>query len=215
MSIERRKHLLEVAEQYDLLVIEDDPYSAFVFEGEPPPPLKSMDRSSRVVYISTFSKILSPGLRLGYVVGSEDIIGLFERMKEHMDLHTPSLSQYIVMEVIKRGVIEKNIERMKPAYKAKRDLMLSVLEDYFPAGSDWSRPVGGLFVFVWLPEGINTTMLLTEAIKRNVVYVPGAPFFVDGSGANTLRLNYSYPSEDDIVKGIRILGELFKERLKS
>lgn len=119
------------------------------------------------------------------------------------------------MEVIERNIIEKNIERMKPAYKAKRDLMLSALGEYFPEGSDWSRPVGGLFVFAWLPKGIDTTALLTEAIKRNVVYVPGAPFFVDGSGANTLRLNYSYPREDDIVKGIRILGELFSEKLKS
>jgi len=213
MSMERRKHLLELASQYDFLVVEDDPYSYFLYEPVDFKPLKQMDREGRVIYLSTVSKILAPGLRLGWAIGPREIIDYMELAKQNMDLHTPSLSQYIAGEAFRRGIIDKNIPRIVSLYKEKRDVMLKALEEYFPEGSKWVKPIGGFFTFVYLPRGVDTKKLLPEAVERGVAYVPGRNFFPHGGGENTLRLNFSFPPAEKIEEGIRILGRLFKEKL--
>ncbi len=214
MSNDRRKHLLELAERYDFLIIEDDPYSHFLFEPVSFKHLKAMDTSGRVVYISTISKILSPGLRIGWIIAHEELVGVFERAKQNLDLHTPTLNQYIVAEAIRRRVIERYLPRVRELYRKKKNIMLEALEEYFPEGSRWTKPVGGLFIFAYLPEGIDTKALLPKAIEHGVIYVPGKSFFVDGSGANTMRLNFSFPPPSKIVEGIRRLGNLLKSELK-
>ncbi len=211
MPLDRRKHLLELAEEYDLLVIEDDPYSFIAFEKVEAPPLKTLDRSGRVIYMSTFSKILAPGLRLGWLVAHEEIVSKLELVKQNVDLHTPSLTQYIAAEALKRGVIRRHLPRIKALYKEKRDVMLSALEEYMPEGVRWTRPVGGLFVWVWFPENVNSRRLLQKAIEKGVVFVPGDAFYPNGGGENTARLNFSYPSVEEIREGVKRLAEAVKE----
>ncbi len=212
MSRERRKHLLEIAEKYDLIVVEDDPYSFFSFEPLDAEPLKTMDKSGRVIYVGTLSKILAPGLRIGYAVGPAWVISTFELAKQMVDLHSSTLTQYIAMEAIKRGLVEKTVEKARKIYKEKRDVMLEAMEEHFPEGSKWTKPVGGLFIFAYAPKGIDTRALLPEALLRGVAYVPGASFFVEGGGENSMRLNFSYPTLEQIREGIKRLGKLLAEK---
>ncbi len=212
MSRDRRKHLLEIAEKYNMIVIEDDPYSFFSFEPLNVEHLKTMDKNSRVVYLGTLSKILSPGLRIGYAAGPKWIVSYFELAKQMVDLHSSTLTQYIAMEAIKRGLVDSTVEKAKKIYKEKRDAMLDAMEKYFPEGSHWTRPAGGLFVFAYAPPGIDTKSLLPEALLRGVAYVPGASFFVEGGGENTMRLNFSYPTIEQIYEGIKRLGSLIAEK---
>ncbi|MCD6341145.1 MAG: PLP-dependent aminotransferase family protein [Desulfurococcales archaeon] len=216
LSIERKKHLIEIASQYDILIIEDDPYSYFVYdEGVDITPLKTLDKEGRVVYLSTLSKILAPGLRIGWILGNKTLIDVFERAKQSSDLHTSTLSQFIAIESIKRGVVDRTVERAKMVYKKKRDMMLEALEKYMVKGAWWSKPIGGLFLMLRLPSTeVDTKKLLSEAIEAGVAFVPGASFFADGSGWNTMRLNFSYPKLEEIEEGIRILSEIVKKKLK-
>ncbi|MEM1622868.1 MAG: PLP-dependent aminotransferase family protein [Sulfolobales archaeon] len=213
MSPDRKKHLLELASQYDFIVIEDDPYSFFVYDEADVTRLKTLDQEGRVIYMSTLSKILSPGLRVGWILGPRQLIDVFERAKQSMDLHTSTLSQYIAKEALERGVVSETIDRAKRVYRVKRDTMLSALSENMVENSWWAKPVGGLFLMVWLPPGIDTKAMLPEAVDEGVVYVPGAPFFVDESGKNTMRLNFSYPSVDEIRTGVEILGKLVKKKV--
>ncbi|MEM2021956.1 MAG: PLP-dependent aminotransferase family protein [Zestosphaera sp.] len=217
MSVERKKALLQLASEYDVVIIEDDPYSYFVYEsGVDVTPLKTLDKEGRVIYLGTLSKILSPGLRLGWVLGDHYVIDVLERAKQTTDLHTSSLTQYIALEALRRGVIEKTIERAKQVYKVKRDVMLDSLLDYMPENTWWPKPVGGLFVMVFLPSlEIDTRKLLTEAIAMGVAYVPGASFFANGGGWNSMRLNFSFPSPDKIAEGVKILGGLARDKIKT
>lgn len=215
MSRDRKKHLLEIASKYDLLIIEDDPYSFFIYdEGVDITPLKTLDEEGRVIYMSTFSKILAPGLRIGWIIANRTLIDAFERSKQTIDLHTATLPQYIAMEAIRRGVVDRTIEKAREVYRRKRDAMISALREHMVEGAWWPRPVGGLFIMVWLPSmEIDTKKLLPKAIEKGVAYVPGASFFANGMGWNTLRLNFSFPTEGQIEEGVRILGDLFKEEL--
>ena len=217
MSIDRKKHLLDIASENDLLIIEDDPYSFFVYdEGVDVTPLKTLDKEGRVVYLSTLSKILSPGLRLGWVLGNSTLVDYIERVKQSADLHTSTLNQFIAMEAIKRGIVDRTIVKAREVYRVKRDVMIDALEKYMVKGTKWVKPVGGLFMLIWLPsESIDTKKLLPEAIEEGVAYVPGSAFFADGSGQNTMRLNFSYPKPEEIVEGIKILGNLIKRKLGS
>lgn len=210
MNLSDRKRLLEIAENYDILVVEDDAYGFLVFDGDNPPPLKALDKSGRVIYTSTFSKILAPGFRLGWIVANEEFIKNVEMYKQNVDLHTPSFTQMIAMEAIKRGVIERQIPKIRQIYRHKRDVMLDAINKYFPKDARWSKPVGGMFVFAWLDKKIDTTKMLEEAVKRGVAYVPGASFYYDYSGRNTMRLNFSYPTESDLEKAIQILSSVIK-----
>jgi 2-aminoadipate transaminase len=217
LSLDRKKHLLELASRYDVAVIEDDPYSYFIYEsGVDVTPLKTLDTEGRVTYLGTLSKILSPGLRLGWVLGNHHVIDALERAKQTADLHTSTLTQFIALESIRRGVVDKTIEKAKQIYKMKRDVMLDALSDSMPENTWWPRPVGGLFVMIFLPSlDIDTKKLLPEAIARGVAYVPGASFFANGGGWNSMRLNFSFPPPDKIAEGIKIIGDLAKERIKS
>ena len=210
MSNERRAHLLELAEEYDFLIIEDDPYSHFMFEDVEFKRLRSMDKY-RVIYTSTFSKILAPGLRLGWVAAHPDIIDALETAKQNADLHTPTFNQLIATEAIRRGIVYNHIPRVREAYKKKRDVMLQALEEYMNGYARWTKPVGGLFIFVYLDESIDTKEMLPEALSAGVAYVPGSAFYIDGSGRNTMRLNFSYPSEEEIKVAIERLARVVKE----
>ncbi|MCX8184169.1 MAG: PLP-dependent aminotransferase family protein [Sulfolobales archaeon] len=213
MSSERKKHLLELASRYDFIVIEDDPYSFFVYDEADVTRLKTLDSEDRVVYISTMSKTLSPGLRVGWILGPQQLVDVFERAKQSMDLHTPTLSQYIAKEAIEKGVVSETAEKARRIYRVKRDVMFNTLSESMVEKSWWVKPVGGLFLMVWLPPEIDTKEMLPTAINEGVVYVPGASFFVDESGRNTMRLNFSYPSIEEIRSGIEILGKVVRRKL--
>ncbi len=213
MPDDRRRHLLELAERYDLLVVEDDPYSFITFEDVSFTPLKTLDRSGRVIYTSTVSKILAPGLRLGWILAHSELVARFELAKQAIDLHTPTLNQYVAARLLDTGVVEKRFDLLKQVYRAKRDAMLEALEAYMPEGTRWTRPIGGLFVWVWMPEKINTRKLLEKAIEKGVAFVPGDAFYANGGGYNTMRLNFSYPTVDEIREGVRRIAEAARELL--
>ncbi len=214
MSNDRRAHLLELAEEYDFLIIEDDPYSHFMFENVDFRRLRSMDKY-RVIYTSTFSKILAPGLRLGWVAAHPDVIDALEIAKQNADLHTPTFNQLLAAEALKRGVVDSHIPRVKEAYKKKRDTMLEALEEHMDGMARWTKPVGGMFIFVYLDEDVDTKEMLPEALSAGVAYVPGSAFYVDGSGRNTMRLNFSYPTEDEIRVGIERLAQVVKRHVRA
>ncbi len=211
MSDDRRKELMEVASKYDLLVIEDDPYSFFVFDDTKFTHLKSMDDEGRVIYLGTFSKILAPGLRLGYMIANRQLVRAVELAKQMVDLHSSTLSQYVALYAIREGVVDKTIEKARAAYRQKRDVMIDALEEYMPEGSHWFKPKGGLFAFIYLPEGVDTADMLPMAIDRGVAYVPGRNFFSDGSGSNAMRINFSYLPPDKLREGIRLIAETAKD----
>ncbi len=214
LSYERKRRLLELAEEYDFLIVEDDVYGLLVYRDDVDTrPLSVMDKSGRVIYIGSFSKILSPGLRLGHIVAPRPLADLFERAKQSMDLHSPSLTQYIAAEAIRRRVIENNLPRIKRLYIEKRDAMLQALDEYFIKSAWWTKPIGGMFVWVKLNADIDTSQLLFRAIEQGVAYVPGKSFFHDLSGKDTMRLNFTYPSPELIRKGIEILAKVVKEAL--
>jgi len=213
MPDDRRKYLLELAEQYDLIVVEDDPYGLIVFENKPFTKLKTLDKSGRVVYLGSFSKILAPGFRLGWAVGLEEIVSAMEKLKQYVDLHSSTLTQYVAAECLKQRIIERSIEVMRMVYREKRDAMLEALEEYMPEGVEWTKPIGGFFVFAWLPEKIDTRRMLRKAVERGVAYVPGYAFYVDGGGHNTMRLNYSFPTVEEIREGVKRLAEVVREEL--
>jgi 2-aminoadipate transaminase len=215
MPDDRRKELLEVASKYDLLVIEDDPYSFFVFDEVPFTPLKTIDSEGRVIYLGTFSKILAPGLRLGYMVADRQITRMVELAKQMVDLHSSTLSQYIALYALKEGVVERTIQKARVVYREKRDIMVESLEKYMPEGSHWFKPRGGLFAFIYLPDGVDTSDMLPMAIERGVAYVPGRSFFSDGSGVNAMRINFSYLPPDKLREGIRLIAETAKDYMKS
>lgn len=205
-SLEKRRGLLAVAEELDLLVVEDDPYGDLYFEAEPLPTLKSLDRAGRVVYLSSFSKILAPGLRTAFLLGPEDLLAKVEIAKQSANLCGSGLDQRIILACLQRGLIEEQKARIRPYYRAKRDAMLAALEAEMPAGTHWTRPAGGLFVWLTLPEGMDAEALIEAAVEAGVAYVPGAPFFVDGTGARTMRLTFAKETAETIAEGMRRLG---------
>jgi len=215
MSAERRRELLDLCYQYDLPLVEDTPYRELRFEGQPPPDLLALDDKGHVISLHTFSKILFPGMRLGWTIGPREIIDKLELAKQSMDLCTPSFTQAIIYRYMERGLLEPQIKRVIQLYRKKRDAMLRALETHMPKVSDihWTHPEGGLFLWVTLPEGIDTREMFSQAVERNVAYVVGAAFCADGGGENSMRLNFSFPTEEEITEGIRRLAEAVKERL--
>ena len=216
MSRERRKALLEVASKYDVLIIEDDPYGYIYFgDGEPPDRLKAMDSEGRVIYLSTFSKIAAPGLRLGWVAASREVIRWFELAKQSIDLHTSTLNQYIAAELLRRGVIERNIPRIKEIYRTKRDLMLQALGEYMPDSVSWTKPSAGMFIWLTVPENIDTGEMLNVAIRKyGVAYVPGKSFYPNEERRNDMRLNFTYPTPQQIFEGIKRLSLAIREYIQ-
>jgi len=215
LSLERRKRLVEIAEEQDFLIVEDDPYSYLVYEGERPPCVKSFDKSDHVVYLSTFSKTFVPGFRLGWIVAHKDIIRRIAISKQAADLCTGAYMQYITYLYMQKGHFMKHIEAMRDIYKVKHAAMLEALDKYMSdiPGVYWSKPKGGFFVWLVLPETVDCDQLFDKAIEHKVVYVRGSAFFADGQGKNTARLNFSQPKVEDIDKGIKILADVIKETM--
>lgn len=215
MSLEKRKYLLELASKYEFIIIEDDPYGFITFTEDIPPRLKSLDYEGRVVYISSFSKIFAPGLRVGWVTSTKEIIKHYGLGIQSSNLCPSTFLQYIVMYFLKMGYIEKNIQRIRQIYKVKRDAMLEALDEYMPKEASWTRPNAGFFVFVYFPNTIDSKRLLQYClINAGVAFVPGRGFFVDESGFNTARLSYSQPKPEAIREGIRRLGEAVRDVIR-
>lgn len=215
MSLLRRKEILEIAREFNVLILEDNPYDKLRFEGEPLPSIYSLDKEGYVISLGTFSKILCPGLRLAWMLGNKEIIGKIVIMKQAADLCTTILNQLIAYEYCTNYDIDKNIESNIEIYRRKRNVMLNTLDRYFPSEVTWTKPEGGFFVFATLPEYIDTDEMFLEAIKEEVAYVSGAPFFANNKGKNTMRLSFCYPSEKDIEEGIKRLGKVIKKRIKN
>lgn len=214
MSEDRRKYLLELANNYDFLIIEDDAYRELSYvEGVPPKPIKYWDYEGRVIYLGSFSKVLAPGLRVGWVVADPEIIRGFELVKQRRDLHTDNLSQFIAAEYIRRGHLEKHVIKIRSFYRPKLRAMLDALEEYMSEDFQWTKPMGGMFVWVVGPRKLDTTLMLERAIKNGVAYVPSEAFYVDRSVKHGMRLNFSYPNEEEITEGIKRLAETCREEL--
>jgi 2-aminoadipate transaminase len=214
MSEDRRVRLLELAGEHRTLVVEDTPYRELRYEGTAPPPLAALDRDGRVIYLSTFSKTLSPGMRIAWMAAPEPLIQQFVTAKQAVDLCCPSLTQAIAAEFCARGHIYERIAGLVARYRTKRDVMLHALAREMPDGVTWTRPAGGLFLWIRLPEGMDTETLLPLAVEEEgVAYVVGSGFHADGGGRNALRVNFSFPSEAEINEGIRRLARLVKRHL--
>ncbi len=212
-SLERRKSLLEIAEKYDLIVIEDTPYRQLRYRGETVPPIYSLDNSGRVISLFTFSKIFAPGFRLGWIVGSKEVIEKIIMAKQAADLCTSPFTQSITYEYLKRGYLKNQIKLIKENYKEKMEIMLESLEKDMPKldGLKWTEPDGGLFLWLTLPEYMDSRELFLKAIDKKVAYVVGDAFHPQAKMKNALRLNFSYPSPRKIIEGVRRLAEAISE----
>jgi 2-aminoadipate transaminase len=213
LSLERRKALLELAECEDFLIIEDDPYGRLRFRGEPLPSLKSLDQSGRVISLRTFSKTLAPGLRTGYMIGNPEFLRRIVILKQSADLCSPALTQYIILEMLKDGAMEKYIQKVIQVYGHKEAVMAAALKaTQAETGASWNEPEGGMFFWLQLPEGLDAGNLLFKALEAGVAYVKGPAFYTDEkSGRNCLRLNFSQPSESQIERGIERLALIIQE----
>ena len=215
MSAHRRAELVKISERYDVFLVEDSPYRQIRFEGTAPQTLYKMNNTGNVISLFTFSKTLAPGLRLGFILADEAIIQKMAILKQSLDLCTSSLNQLLAAEFLKSGMFRQHVQGIKTLYKSKKDLMLKTLEREMPEGVTWTKPEGGLFLWVRLPEHMNADELFYEAIKENVAYVVGSAFHCDGSGQNTMRLNFSYPSLEQIEEGIKRLAHVIKANMPS
>ncbi|MFP4050149.1 MAG: PLP-dependent aminotransferase family protein [Thermoplasmata archaeon] len=214
MSAEKRHRLIEIAEKYDILIVEDSPYSHLRYEGEPMPHLMSIDDDDRVVRLETFSKILAPGFRIAWCTGPKILIEKMVIAKQATDLCTNPFGQYVAWKYVSEGILDKHLEEIKELYNKKRLTMLEAMEEHFPEEAEWNRPMGGMFIWAKLPEYVNTREMFDKAVQRNVAYVVGDAFFVEDRGYNTMRINFTHSSEEEIKEGIKHLGEVIKEEIK-
>jgi 2-aminoadipate transaminase len=213
LSLERRKKLIQLAKDYSLLVIEDDPYGEVRFEGERLPSLLALGGMEHVVALRTFSKISFPGLRLGWIVAREDVLSKIIVGKQAADLCSPTITQYIAYEFISRGWLDEYVQIIQREYAKKKDAMIEALNQYFPAGASWTNPQGGLFVWVKAPDCIDTTAMFREAINAKVAYVVGIAFYPHRNDNCHMRLNFSAVDPERIVEGVRRLGDLIKSKM--
>ena len=213
MSLQRRRRLVELASKYGVPIVEDDPYGELRYEGEHLPTLKALDTTGCVIYLGTFSKILAPGLRLGWIVAAPEALEAFLHGKQPTDLHTGMAQQMATYEVCKNGFVDGQVERIKAFYKERRDVMLRALEEHFPSDAHFTRPAGGLFVWAELPRTVDTRALLIDAVRDKVAFVPGQGFHPDNTGTNTMRLNFSNVPPDQLREGVRRLGHAIQRRL--
>jgi DNA-binding transcriptional MocR family regulator len=216
MTGERRQLLVDALQGSDVALFEDNPYAELRYEGEPLRSLLELDSppdgGGRVIQAGTFSKTLMPGLRIGWVIGPRQIIERMGRAKQAMDLHTSTFNQHIALALLNSGYLEEFIPILRRVYRERRDAMLEALQQHFPPGSCWTRPDGGMFIFVTLPEDISAGSLLVRALERNVAFVPGEEFHLDGTGQNTMRLNFTKASVAEINSGISRLAEVIELR---
>ncbi|WP_144552525.1 PLP-dependent aminotransferase family protein [Bacillus sp. X1(2014)] len=214
LKLERRKRMIELANQYDVLIVEDNPYGAIRFAGEALPPVKYFDIEGRVIYISTFSKIFTPGLRLGWICADGSFIEKYVAFKQTADLHTDSFAQRITAKYLELYDIEEHINKIKAVYKERCTDMLSCIEEFFPKNLSYSKPEGGLFIWVELPESVDSRELFVECLANNVAFVPGTPFFPNETKNNAIRLNYSNMPKEKIREGMKRLGDVLHRELE-
>ena len=227
LSLERRRRIVELASRHGVPIVEDDPYRQLRYEGEPVPAVATIQAQldggaagggafrGGTLYLGTLSKILGPGLRVGWVVAPDEVARKLVQFKQGADLHTSTFAQMVAYETARDGFLDRHVRRIRELYGARRDAMLRALEDHMPEGVRWTRPHGGLFLWVTLPRGLDSSILLGRALQARVAFVPGAPFFPDGGGAETLRLNFSYCAPDLIDEGMRRLGGVIRAALAS
>lgn len=223
LSLKRREELVKLADHYGTPIIEDDPYGQIRFEGKNLPPVAAVDSKYRgqngntydgnVIYLSTFSKLLAPGIRIAWAAGAKSVIHKLVQAKQGADLHTSSFNQIVVHEINKDGFIDKHVEIIRATYKERRDAMLDAMEELFPSEVTWTHPAGGMFLFATLPKELDALELFEKAVEKNVAYVPGSVFHANGGGENTMRLNFSFPEPEIIREGIARLGKMLKEEI--
>jgi 2-aminoadipate transaminase len=213
LSLERREELVRIAAERELLVLEDNPYGLLRYEGNPLPTLRALDGGEFVIYSSTFSKILSPGVRLGWAAAPAPVLEKLNIGKQASDLCSSSISQYFVGAYFDSGPWEDYVRSLIEIYRRRRDVMLDALAEHFPRSAEWTHPQGGLFIWATLPDYIDTTDLLARALDEHVAFVPGRAAFLDGRGGSSMRLNFSGVDEDQIREGVRRLGEVVHEQV--
>ena len=220
LNLERRKRLVELADRYGVPIIEDDPYGQLRYEGEHLPAVVTLDSQFRgddgtytgnVIYLSTFSKILAPGIRLAWVVAPQQVIRKLVMAKQAADLHTATFNQMVAFEVGKHGFLDEHVKFIRATYKERRDIMLETMDEVFPSEVRWTHPQGGMFLWGVLPQGMDAAEVLKVAIEKKVAFVPGGSFHPNGGGENTMRLNFSFSSPEIIREGITRLGLLLRE----
>ena len=212
MSLERRQALVAIAAEREILILEDNPYGLLRYEGDPLPTLFSLEREF-VIYASTFSKILSPGVRLGWAVAPAPVMAKMSVGKQASDLCSSSMSQYFVSAYFDAVPWEDYVRSLIDIYRLRRDVMLDALAEHFPREATWTHPQGGLFIWATLPDYIDTTDLLARALEQQVAFVPGRAAYLDGRGGSEMRLNFSGVSEDEIREGVRRIGEVVREQV--
>ncbi len=212
LSLPRRIALVETCAQLGLPLIEDDPYGALSYNAEPLPKMLTMNPGG-VVYMGSFSKVLTPGIRLGYVIAPQPLARKMEQAKQATDLHTATLTQMVVHEVVKDGFLDEHIPTIRMLYADQCKAMLAAMTEFFPAGVTWTRPEGGMFIWVTLPEHINSMHLLDEAVAQNVAFVPGTPFYANNPLTNTMRLSFVTVPPAKIREGVEVLGKLIAAKI--
>jgi 2-aminoadipate transaminase len=224
LSLERRKQLVVLADKYGVPIVEDDPYGQLRYDGDHIPSVVSLDSeyrgpnggyySGNVIYLSTFSKLLAPGLRLAWIIAPPEVIRKLVMTKQAADLHTATFNQCVAYEVAKGGFLDEHVKTIRATYKERRDVMIEMMEEMFPPEVTWSRPLGGMFLWGMLPEEMDAAEVLKVAIDRKVAFVPGEAFHPRGGGKNTMRLNFSYSSPDTIREGITRMAITLKEFIR-
>lgn len=214
LSLERRRRLVDLAAERELLLVEDNPYGLLRYDGAIPPTMFSLDRSENVIYLGSFSKIISPGIRTGWVVSPTAVYQKLVLGKQAADLCSSPLNQLFVHEFVAGGMWREYLEQLKRIYLARRNALLRALATEFPEGAVWTRPEDGFFVWATLPGDIDTGDLLVKAIEENVAFVRGDAFFADGQGTHSMRLNFSYTTEDLIAEGVRRLGRVIRDQME-
>ena len=212
MTLAEREALVAFAREQDLLIVEDSPYRELRYSGDAVPTIYSL-APERTLHLGSFSKILAPGFRLGWIIGPEPLLEQIYICKQALDLCPPVFDQYIAAEYISSGELDRNLVGTIAEYRRRRDKMLGLLDQYMPAGTSWTRPEGGLFLFLTLPESIDTVALYDEALTAGVAYVAGSFFYTDGSHRNTMRLNFSFIDEAKMEPGIRLLADIIRKHL--
>ena len=212
LSLEERRMLVRLAQRHDFLIVEDSPYRELRYEGEHIPTIYSLD-PDRVIHLGSFSKIFAPGFRLGWAIAHPEILDKIYVCKQSLDLCPPIFDQYVAAEFLNSGRLDANLQKSIALYKSKRDLLLSLLEEYMPEGVSWTHPEGGLFLFLTMPEGFEAVKFYDKALDAGVAYVAGEFFHPDGSGKNTMRMNFSFMSPEKITEGVRLLAELLRDEI--
>ena len=212
-SMKRREHFMELINKYEIPVIEDNPYGDLRFEGEYLPSLKSMDTKDLVIFLGTLSKVFCPGLRIGWVCAPAEILAKYNFVKQGADLQVSSFDQMLASKFMDMYDLNEHVEKIKAVYKVRRDLMLKTMEETFPAGVTWTKPEGGLFTWVTLPEGVDAGKIAPKLLEQNVAYVPGGAFYPYPGKENHFRLNYSNATEENLVEGIKRIGAVLTAEL--